>query len=1277
MLSSIALDGWLRVDDRRQRDLQNLLVTLSMCNGEERARLLEGVANDDPELAAHLTAHLHDPILKAPDSAVPSLTPWTGGLPDHLLVTRRIGQGGFGTVYEAYDRRRGETVAVKLLRQPDPEALYRFKQEFRVLAKMDHPNLIRFYELGEYCGNWFLSMELIRGVNFTQYVRARGECDFLRLRQVTKELTSVLSWLHRRKLLHLDVKPDNVLVEDSGRLVLLDFGLARHINPNASLSQAFAGTPAYMAPEQMADLGSVGEGADWYAVGALLYDAIAGKIPFQGSLLDLVSCKAGSAPPPPSTLVPGISQEWDDLCVRLLQPLPDKRPTGAEMVSLFGGDQMVPAEYEQLTGRTAVLEKMVTASQSPAPYLIEISGDPGVGKTRLLRALAEAILERKPGAYVIVGECHEQTSVPYKAVDAIIDELSRRLRQMGDTVTQVVPADAAALACMFPVLERVPAVAETSKAAPVRIANRSELRRRAFLAFTELIEALCTIRPVVFCIDDVQWGDADSAALLEQVLSGVRSSEFGMALAYRSGEEGVCVEALRRCAMESQGRIVRTPVELEPLDGDAASTLARSMLRGAQVSDDTATAIATQSGGNPLLIEQLVNQVVLASLETEPPERSSLAQLVRERVSRLSKVARQFLEMVAAIGEPLPETVAAYLVEEGAMRSSVIESLVSEDLLRRRVVSGVREVAVEHEQIRAAVLGDIPEPQKRALHVRIAAALVAGHQADEGMIAAQFALGGDRLSAAEHAEYAARDAETKLGFAHAAQFYAMALALGEHDDRRRSELYERLAGVQASAGRGPEAAKALLQAADCEPGAVRSTDLQRMAAEQLIRSGNIKEGIEILTKLGARFQIRHSDSSALAIASILWSQAVLRIRGLKYQERKVGQISASDLARLEIYWSLIAGLSTWNPVIGASFILKHFRLALSIGDPRWVALGQSAYAGQLALEGEQVYTSVRRLLGSSSAVGERLADPHIAGTVKAMESLAAYFTGRWELAALMGEQAEKILLENCGGVAWELTLARNGILGGLVWGGHWRRYGARLEEFRRDAQDRGDLNSLAIYRASAAPMSLSADDPERALTDMQEAEDILSEAWSDRPSHVPHAFSLLGYTWVLPYCGRAANDFDEVERRFLQLKHSILMKVETLNILVLLHWATFLIAAATGSSAQERIGRATAIARALRRRSAIWKTGPASLIEAGCEAASGRLQSAVACWADAELEFERTGMRIFAAAVRHRRGVVSGDTALTANAESALAAEGVVAPARMAAIIAPGLHSLT
>jgi len=158
-----------------------------------------------------------------PAKAGPEIAP--RGLAGRFEILRPVGRGGMGVVYEALDRERGGRVALKTLQYASADGLLRFKNEFRALQDVQHPNLVRFGELIEDGGQWWLTMELVEGTPFVDHVRPGGRLDERRLRAALPQLAAALHALHAHRLVHRDVKPHNVLVSSAGRVVLLDFGL--------------------------------------------------------------------------------------------------------------------------------------------------------------------------------------------------------------------------------------------------------------------------------------------------------------------------------------------------------------------------------------------------------------------------------------------------------------------------------------------------------------------------------------------------------------------------------------------------------------------------------------------------------------------------------------------------------------------------------------------------------------------------------------------------------------------------------------------------------------------------------------------------------------------------------------------------------------------------------------------------------------------------------------------------------------------------------------------
>ncbi|HVY47613.1 MAG TPA: serine/threonine-protein kinase, partial [Minicystis sp.] len=299
---------------------------------------------------------------------------------ERFRVLGRLGQGGMGVVYRAFDRERGVEVALKTLPRLDAAAIYRFKQEFRALADLSHANLVGYHELFAGPAGLFFTMEIVDGQDFFSWVRGArldafgqtdvagqtkilGTMDVLtdassvegtfggvaapppavlhalhegRLRDALAQLARAVAAVHAAGKLHRDIKPSNVMVTQEGRVVLLDFGLARDVAPGGTWREEnVEGTPGYMAPEQGSGRGAV-PASDWYAVGAMLFEVLTGRLPFVGSVLAVLAAKMSDDAPPLRTLAPDAPADLADLTDGLLRRDAAARPSGDEVLRRLG-----------------------------------------------------------------------------------------------------------------------------------------------------------------------------------------------------------------------------------------------------------------------------------------------------------------------------------------------------------------------------------------------------------------------------------------------------------------------------------------------------------------------------------------------------------------------------------------------------------------------------------------------------------------------------------------------------------------------------------------------------------------------------------------------------------------------------------------------------------------------------------------------------------------------------------------------------------------------------
>ncbi|MCC6431362.1 MAG: serine/threonine-protein kinase PknK, partial [Gemmatimonadaceae bacterium] len=399
-----------------------------------------------------------------------------------FAVQRQIGAGGMGVVYEVFDRERDARVALKVLPYADPSALIRFKREFRSLTSILHPNLVELYELFADGEQWFFTMEAIDGVDLLTWVRPAA-LDHARLRQSLRQLVRGVKAVHDAGRLHHDLKPSNVMVRPDGTVIILDFGLVTELGDRPD-PHVITGTAAYMAPERWSDDPPT-TASDWYSIGVMLHELLTGVTPFGPKLMDMLRAKLSMDAPRPSLSHDGIPDDLDALCADLLRRDPTARADGDEILRRLGDavivDEPEPGEQHLLVGRERHLHLMNEAyrrMEAGATVTAHLQGPSGTGKSTLLTRFLSAVREL-PDTVVLSGRCFEQESVPYKALDSLIDALAEYLGALDDAdVEPLIPVQAAVLARVFPVLQRVTAFARAPGGVS-RMSDPRELRRAA------------------------------------------------------------------------------------------------------------------------------------------------------------------------------------------------------------------------------------------------------------------------------------------------------------------------------------------------------------------------------------------------------------------------------------------------------------------------------------------------------------------------------------------------------------------------------------------------------------------------------------------------------------------------------------------------------------------------------------------------------------------------------------------------------------------------------
>lgn len=665
-------------------------------------------------------------------------------------LIRELGRGGFGVVYEAQHLQRQERVALKTLPMildgqsesaRDAERLHRFRREFRALSEINHPHLAGMQTLEVDGKQWFFTMDLIDGVDFLEYVRPNGRLDEQRLRATLQQMVRGVIALHDEGIVHRDLKPSNLLIDSHGHLVLLDFGLVTELQNLASQTLSigtkhFAGTPRYAAPEQAS--GQRAPAVDWYAVGVMLYEALTGEVPFKGSGIELMIAKQTKDPPVLSQR-DEIPKDLAELTDALLRKDPKQRPRDDEVAAVLGiqpesslqnasadssevGDSVDHSE-EFLIGREKQLNKLdeilrsfLNSGQSQVAF---ISGRSGEGKTSLAEKFLSRV-RRDGDSLVLAGRCYDRESVPFKAIDCLIDPLVAYLRsRSGEELARILPEDIGMLAQLFPVLRRVQAIADRAESTNTTIASR-QVRYRAFAALRDLLGTIGEATPVILFVDDLQWGDADSATALHEMLQPADPIPVLLLGAFRSDEAGRSpfLSQWRENHDPAKDGINATVVEVTALTKQQCVVLIAARLGvDPQTLQQQAEQLLEGTRGNPYFLEQLVESFDQETLQFKAVP---LSDILRRKLQRLPSEATPLLETISVAGQAVAIEEIATVGEQSANVFATITHMVSERLVRLIGSGHAQQVDTYHDKIRETVLTGMEESRRQDLHRRFA-----------------------------------------------------------------------------------------------------------------------------------------------------------------------------------------------------------------------------------------------------------------------------------------------------------------------------------------------------------------------------------------------------------------------------------------------------------------------------------------------------------------------------------------------------------------------------
>ena len=1070
------------------------------------------------------------------------------------------GRGGMGAVFKATDRGSGSVVAIKFLARSDPELLLGFKEEFRAMTLVDHPNLAKLYQF--YQRDWLscFTMEYVDGHHLSTWWRAReaaGDAAEPVLRNAMLQLAEGLDALHGEGKLHRDVKPSNVMVRAADEhVVVLDFGL---VTSNADRLGLYslggcqvAGTVPFMSPEQMTGE-PVGPGSDWYSFGVVLYELLAGYSPFRGSYERIFELKKReSFAPLPESVSPDLAR----LCVTLLRCDPAERPEFGKIRAALGAAAPAIESISttsrlslQIVGRDVELGRLqdaflqCTDGQATAGFL---HGDSGIGKSTILEAYQEWLDRRATPPTVLAGRCYEQESIPYKGFDAIVDQLAAYLTLCSrNEVIEDAPEDLAVLIKVFPALGVAADYHRLDTGDFDLTLSPARERRMMLAAMGSLLSALSQRRPLVLLLDDLQWCDPDCCTILQDVLEHHPHSRILVVGAYRR-QEGARNEALTRLRGALRGG-PSFDVAVEPLDSASLSRLAKGFLgEGSASGQEAIDSIARKAKGSPYFLLQLA-----AALE-RGEENPEIGTLLDRQLEGLGRNAAALLETLATSGRPLPRKLAilaAGLVGSELDGESVLRS---NRLIKSRGPEAQDTIDTYHDRVREGVIGALDPGVLKSRHLSLAEVLEQETPEDHENLARHYRGAQHGETAGRYYLLAGRDAGEVLAFDKAAELYRLSLECSEAEGLEAARTYEALGEALANANRGEVAGEALEKAADRvaadrDPNAPEEMSLRRRAAHQFMIAGHFDRGREVIRGVLATAGMKMQPTHAHAFVRILTQTLRLKIRGLEPR----GTMSDAGGRRLaefnDVCWATACGLGVIDVFRAADFHLRALHLAMRCGDPARIARSLALHAIHTAAYGVPAARESGRLLAACDKYCDESDDPYSPAVLRMARSGVAMLEGRFRDSVSYATESEGLLTRTCTGVAWEIDTVRVYKTYSLLFMGQIAQLRETAPRMLEDALDRGDVFQASNLRSYVLPHVLIWDGrAEEALEMRREA----IEAFSQSDFHAQHLFAMISYAEAQLYLGRPEEALRYLAEQRPRFRRSFLDRIQNASLVV-------------------------------------------------------------------------------------------------------------------------------
>ncbi len=760
-----------------------------------------------------------------------------------------------GRVSLALDKDTGQFVAVKRLHEAVAlQGGVRLRREFKSLERIEHENVVKVLGLGEENTIPFLVMEFVRGTDLNDWLKESPPLE--KLIHVFAGVASALSAVHAQGIVHRDLKPENIRVTETGNAKLMDFGLAKSLEGSVALTRegAVVGTVLYMAPEQCRGQ-QLDYRADLYALGAVLFSALTGRAPFTGEgIVQVIMQHIQGTPPAPKDVNLNVPESLNALVLQMLAKNPLDRPQSA-----FAVKEALLASLEVNLQNTVEISSEIARADAIliAPLigrdtqvlalnnflesetgLIAVTGDVGVGKTRLLRALGERL--QATGIRLVIAEAIFDDPTPFGTISRLIASLGKHHSDVIENLSDNAKGELGRISSR---LGFVPASASNL---PPEVA-----RLKLFEAFTELLEQIS--KTSILAFENLHWADSSTLELLAHSSRALENAKI--IISYR-------LEDLAENTPHPKGLNPKRTIHLEPLSEPLTLELLRALMDD-ELDPALEVELVSRAGGNPWVLEERLKAMLESGAVyrragvyewnrnlTGLPE--TLNDLLSHRITALPQPALEFARAASVLGRAFLFNDARALLDwsdDAAL--DALETLVRAKLVIETPGTNGEGFRFTHPSY-AELLGiGLMSLKRRRLHAKAATLLetraapleLTEHYLEAGMFEQTLQKGLE----------AGLIAQNTFAYPQAERAYRMALTASsklEHERLETMRVRHQLAEVLSFMGRNDEAIslwKTVMDSAELLEGGLEASLNARVSVAKALRlRGSLDEALRLV-----------------------------------------------------------------------------------------------------------------------------------------------------------------------------------------------------------------------------------------------------------------------------------------------------------------------------------------------------------------------------------------------------------------------------------------------